>query len=72
MKSHLNYILSHGTQGSFSFRQKHGRPAAMPAFAPNKFDPFVWFLPVEHAHMRSDLDYIQSRCTLGSFIFSLP
>jgi hypothetical protein len=41
MKSYLDYILSHGTQGSFVFRQKHGSPAAMPAFAPNKFDSFV-------------------------------
>jgi hypothetical protein len=71
VKSDLDYILSHGTQGSFVFLQKHGRPTVMPAFAPDKFDPFVWFLLVERTHMRSDLDYIQSRCTLGSFIFSL-
>jgi hypothetical protein len=44
MKSYLDYILSRCTQGSFIFFHKHGRPAAMPAFAPNKFDPSVGFL----------------------------
>jgi hypothetical protein len=43
MKSYFDYILSRCTQGSFIFCQKHGRPAAMPAPAPNKFDPFVRF-----------------------------
>jgi hypothetical protein len=41
MMSYFNYILSRCTQGSFIFCQKHDRPAAMPAFAPNKFDPSV-------------------------------
>jgi hypothetical protein len=45
MKSYLNYILSRCTQGSFIFCLTHGRPAAMPAFAPNEFDPLIRFLP---------------------------
>jgi hypothetical protein len=44
MKSYLDYILSRCTQGSFIFCHKYGRPAAMPAIAPNEFDPLVGFL----------------------------
>jgi hypothetical protein len=45
MKSYFDYILSRCTQGSFVFCHKHGKPVVMLAFAPNKFNPFVWFLP---------------------------
>jgi hypothetical protein len=44
VKSYLDYILSRCTQDSFIFCLKHGRPAVMPAFAPNGFDPLVGFL----------------------------
>jgi hypothetical protein len=44
MKSYLDCILSRCTQDSFVFRLKHGRPMAMPAFAPNGFNPLVGFL----------------------------
>jgi hypothetical protein len=44
-KSYLNYILSGGTQGSLVSAKEHGRPAATPAFAPNKSDPSVRVLP---------------------------
>jgi hypothetical protein len=46
MKSYLDYILSHCTQGSFIFCHKNGRPVVMPAFAPNEFDPLPRFLPI--------------------------
>jgi hypothetical protein len=43
MKCHFDYILSRCTQGSFIFCHKHGKSATMLAFAPYKFDLFVWF-----------------------------
>jgi hypothetical protein len=45
MMSCLDYILSRCTQGSFILCLTHSRPAAMPAFAPNEFDPLIRFLP---------------------------
>jgi hypothetical protein len=44
VKSYLDYILSRCTQDGFVFCLKHGRPAVMPAIAPNGFDPLVEFL----------------------------